>query len=132
MWLTGAEQHTVAYCLVNGTYKIIQDEKWALAKQYGIIDLSVSEDKDFVEGCKQAEINHIFDINKFYQEYPNYEFHNEVELVDGVCRWAYDIPVQKRMHLKTFERRESRILQAKERIIDCRKWMGEKLFKPQL
>lgn len=38
MWLTGAQKHTVAFCLVNGTYDALEDEKRRLQYRPGMVE----------------------------------------------------------------------------------------------
>lgn len=117
MWLTGAQRHTVAYCLVNGTEKAIMQEK----KMARFIENSF--DRDYKKTCKQIEINHIFDIEHFKKENPFFEFDNDVE------NWFWDIPIEERLFTFTFERNEDDIKRLEQRIIESRKWMNENLFK---
>lgn len=119
MWLTGAKKHTVAYCLVNGTAQAIMDEKRRAAWKFGP-DPDVNP--EYIKKCKQIEINHIFDIKSFADEYPWFEFHNDLG------DWKWDIPMEKRMHTFVFDRDEQAIERIKNRVIQCRKWMGDNLF----
>lgn len=119
MWLTGATKCTIAYCLVNGTEKAIGDEKRKLAWNYGA-DPDVNP--EYIEKCKQIEINHIFDIEDFKKENPYYQFDNDVS------QWVYDIPYTERVFQFKFERNEEDILRLENRIKDCRTWMNENLF----
>ncbi len=123
MWLTGAERHTVAYCLVNGTPQNIMDEKRKLAYKMGILDMSGNDSPEFKEKCKQIEINNIFDINAFYNENPYFAFDNELE------EWSYDIPAEDRLYTITIERNEDDIRALQDRIGSCRKFMDKNLFK---
>ena len=115
MALSGASKATLAYCLVNGTAKLIEDEKRKLSYQ------NLTEEK-FIEYCKQIEINHIFDLKHFINENPEFVFHNELPL------WKYDIPYQDRMFSISFERNDDEIKALYNRITECRKWMNENLF----
>lgn len=131
MWLSGAERHTVAYCLVNGTRQAINDEKRKLAWELGAMDGSNAEESpEYIEGCRQIEINHIFDINAFYVENPDYEFHNDVFMntSTGKAVWDFDIPIEKRIHMKSFARDENKIKMCEEAIKNGRQWMNENLF----
>lgn len=120
MNLTGAKQHTVAYCLVNGTASQIMKEKKALLWDLG------ETDPVYKEKCKQIEINHIFDLEAFINENPFFEFDNEVE------EWIYDIPMEQRIHKVTFPRDESVIAEMQGRVTMCRAWMNQNLFKNSL
>lgn len=123
MMLTGAKKHTVAYCLVNGTAKAIMDEKRVLSYSYDIID---TEPQEYVDKCKQIEINHIFDLGLFRKHNPFFEFHNDVN------KWTYDIPLADRVFTFLVERDEEAIESIKVRCESARKWMDKHLFKTEL
>ena len=127
MWLTGANKHTVAYCLVNGTSKAIDDEKRKMSYSVNAIDVQTSP--DYIEKAKQIEINHIFDIQSFSDENPGYDFCNELEIDNGVVTWAFDIPKEERLFTFVFDRDETEIERLQNRIKDCRVWMNENLYK---
>lgn len=122
MWLTGAKQHTVAYCLVNGTADAIINEKRIASYEAGMLDRDGNETDVYIEKCKQIEINHIFDIEAFKKEYPYFEFHNDVN------NWQWDIPFKDRVHTFTFKRDEEMIKRIQTRIRICRNWMNRELF----
>jgi len=119
MWLTNAKKATVAYCLVNGTWDAIMNEKNRLKWQYGE---GFDENPEYIKKCKQIEINHIFDLAQFRNEYPGFDFHN------NLSEWTYDIPYTERVHTFTFERNEADILRLAQRIKEARVWMNENLF----
>jgi len=121
MWLTGAEKHTVNYCLVNGTADAINDEKRRLAYRLGCIDADI-EPPTYVEKCKQIEINHIFDLQAFMMENPYFQFHTPPS------EWSFDIPINKRIHQFVVERDESEIESLRLRIIKVMDWMQNNLF----
>jgi len=129
MWLTGAEEHDVAYCLVNGTTQAINDEIRKLSWEMGVLDASIETEPEFVNGCRQIERNHIFDINEFGNENPNYEFYNPVFFKNNNFAWDFDIPKEKRVKIINIKRDEFKIEAAKERIIEARVWAEENLFK---
>jgi hypothetical protein len=122
MALSGAKKHTVAYCLVNGTESAIANEKRILSYQNGMMDAGGNPSLEFIERCKQIEINHIFDLAAFQKEYPHYDFANDVS------KWTYDIPMEERLFMISFERDEAEIERLYQRIRDCRRWMNENLF----
>lgn len=130
MWLTGANKHTVAYCLVNGTEKAISDEKRRLAYSMGLIDTATNP--EYKEKAKQIEINHIFDIQSFYNEYPHFDFDNDIIVDNTTVTWGFDIPKEERLFTFTFDRNEAEIDRLKNRIIEARCWMDINLFKTQL
>lgn len=119
MWLTGAEKATVAFCLVNGIYDAIDREKKKLAYKLQILD---EETPEYIEKCKQIEINHIFDLQLFIQKYPYFNFHNDIN------KWEYDIPKEKRLFSFELERNNNDIERLKNKIVDCRAWMSVNLF----
>lgn len=121
MWLTGAKEHTVAYCLLNNTEKAINDEKRKLS--YSIDSIDFENDLDYIESCKQIEINHIFDLKAFIKEYPHFDFHNNID------EWRWDIPKEDRIFTFNFKRNDEDILRLKNRVIDCRNWINENLIK---
>jgi hypothetical protein len=122
MALSGAKKHTVAYCLVNGTESAIANEKRILSYQNGMMDAGGNPSLEFIERCKQIEINHIFDLAAFQKEYQHYDFANDVS------KWTYDIPMEERLFMISFQRDESEIERLYQRIRDCRNWMNENLF----
>lgn len=123
MALTGSKKHTVCYCLVNGTESAIANEKRILSYQNGMTDAAGNPSEEYIERCKQIEINHIFDLAAFQKEYPWYEFANDV------TKWEYDIPKEERMFSIVVERDDEEIQRIYDRVIQCRKWMDETLFK---
>jgi hypothetical protein len=116
MALTGAKQHRVFFGLVNGTAKLILDEKKKLL-------WNMSEnDPRYKEQCKQIEINHIFDMKAFAEENPGFDFDNDLK------KWCYDIPMEHRLKEFVVKRDESLIAKMYVRMEECRQWMDETLF----
>jgi hypothetical protein len=126
MWLTGAKEHTVCFCLVNGTPDAIMDEKKRLAWKMKIIDTS-AENPIYKDACRQIERNHIFDMGAFLKESPWFEL--DTILTGPPEEWDGNVPMQDRIHSFTVTRKESDILLLQNRIIECRYWMNENLFK---
>jgi hypothetical protein len=135
MDLTGAKQHTVAYCLVNGTIKHIRDQVRRIQWNHGILDGSVSEDVDYLKEIAQMERNHIFDIDSFMKEVrkndTNYTPANDVfySKGDDSFHWEFDVPKEERVHTKTFLRDEDKIKAYKDQIKVCRAYMQKRFFK---
>jgi hypothetical protein len=132
MWLTGAEEHIVAYCLVNGTVEAINDEIFSLKREYGVIDDAVlPENHIYHERARQVERNHIFDIDAFIKEYPHYTPLNDAFLHSelGKYVWEYDIPMEKRVFRFSFLRDEVAIDNVKKKVVVCRAWMNANLFE---
>lgn len=120
MNLTGAKKHTVAYCLVNTPASQILDTKFYLAKKHGIID---TETDDYIEACRQLEIDSIFDMEAFEKEYPYFEHHIPKS------EWKYDIPREERIHeIVTYENFDN-LLAMKSRVLECRQWIDKYLLK---
>lgn len=128
MWLTGAKKHTVAYCLVNGTFKYLNDQIRSIGWNMGILDGDVTQDTDYIEKIKQLERNHIFDINSFMKENPHYEPKNDVYFDGKNYVWDFDIPRENRIHMKPFLRDEEKLERIKERVVDCRSYMNKEFF----
>ncbi len=123
MELTGAERHHIVRCLVNGTASRIMDEKRYLAIKLGVIDTqNKAEYPIYIEQCKQIERNHIIDLKHFKDENPWFDFDNELSA------WDFDLPLHKRVDIKTIERDPQPALKMYLRIKECREWMLENLF----
>lgn len=130
MSLTGARKHTVAYCLVNGTYTAINDEMRRAAWKMGVLDVDITENNDFIQKAKQIERNHIFDLDLFMQENPHYSIRNKYWYSEtGKYCWDYDIPFSERVHTISFDRDDDKIKAAEERVELCRAWMNKNLYK---
>ncbi len=121
--LTGADVHSVVFCLVNGTAKAIMDEKRMAGYYYGVLDPSTTNNEEYKERCRQIEINHIVDLDSFQEEYPYYDFDNDLS------QWKYTIPYEERMHQFHFERDNEEIEKMHEKVIKCREFMNKNLFK---
>lgn len=119
MWLTSAKKHTVAYCLVNGTAQSIMDEKKRLSWRYGA---DPDTNPEYIQKCKQIEINHIFDMQSFIAENKWFEFHNDLS------DWNFDIPMNDRQFSFIIKRDDLKIQALKERIVVCRDWMNKNIF----
>jgi len=120
--LPKAKRFRLAYCLENSPAQTILSEKKALKwKMDDVIDHDV--DPDYIDQCKQIEINHIFDIHQFVKENPGFDFHNSIE------EWAWDIPIQDRVFEFVFERNPDRINKLYNKIERCRKWLDENFNK---
>lgn len=89
MWLTGATQATLSYCLVNATADLIQDEKWKLARAHRV---SIDDtDPAFVKSCQMVERNMIYDLADFQKQYPAFIFHSDLS------SWEFDVPAEERL-----------------------------------
>lgn len=116
MALTGAKKHSVCYCLVNGTYQAIIDEQRRLAFKMNLIDPDINP--EYIEKCKQIEINHIFDISSFMDENPHYQLYNDRN------SWSWDIPMEERVHIISFDRNERIIDKIYSRVEECREYLA--------
>lgn len=115
MDLTGSKKHTVVYCLVNSPAHIIEGEKRKVGyKMY--------DPKTFMRKCREIEINHIFDIEQFVNENPDFQFDNHLD------EWVWDIPLNERVYKVIYERDQLEINRMHQRVIESRKWMNENLF----
>lgn len=123
MALTGAKKATVCYCLVNGTYSSIMNEKRLLSYQEGMTDAAGNPSDEYKSKCAQIEVNHIFDLEAFQKEYPHFEFDSDLS------KWTYDIPMQERLFQVEIKRDEAEIQKIYDRVILCRNWMDANLFK---
>jgi hypothetical protein len=121
MDLTGGDEHSIAYCLVNGTAKAIMDEKKSLLWKLNVID--PENDPTYIERCKQVEINHIFNLEEFMEENKWFELHN------NKADWSFDIPKEQRIFMQTFQRNEDEIQKMHERVKVCKDWMKTELYR---
>lgn len=131
MDLTGAEQHTVAYCLVNGTFKAIDSEIVRAARDLEVLDVSIlPEDHPFRVKARQIERNHIFDLNAFMRENPYYQIENphHYDSSTGTYTWDFDIPMERRLFTYTFKRSDTEIERLHKRVQDSRAWAAKNLF----
>lgn len=122
MDLTGAQQHIVARCLVNGTAAAINDEKRRLSWKMGIIDMEATDNESFFEKCRQIEVNHIFDMFAFKEENPNFDFHNDLSA------WNYDVPMKERLFTFTIDRDEAEIQRIHAIVMKARAHINKNLF----
>lgn len=125
MDLCGAKVHTVSYCLVNGTFTHIMDEKRKAAYAMGILDMTAAKSPAYLKKCQQIERNHIFDIKAFEGEYPHFDLDN------SLAEWEtndWDIPIEKRLCQKTFEYDPKMIDSMKLRVLEGRNWLNNEFF----
>lgn len=117
MDLSGALQHTIAYCLVNTPGFLIDSEKNRLAFSMG----AGEDDPEYISQCIEIEKNAIVNMELFKKHNPDFVVHCE--------NWEFDIPQNKRVHEITIKRDEEKIQRMKSRVEECRLWMNNNLFK---
>lgn len=120
MDLTGAEIHTIAYCLVNAPANLIIREKEKLWCNMGCPDQT---NENYAKEKESIERNMIFDIEQFNRDNPNFDYDNNIK------EWVYDIPIKDRVVEYTVYKDCEMLQKVKNRIIECRKWMNENLYK---
>lgn len=122
MWLTGAIEHEVAYCLINGTASHIKAEK--NRKKWEFIDDTIDVElyEPYLEACREIEKNHIFDMEAFREENPHFDLDFNLDY------WKYDIPFADRVHTKLYQRDEAEIANATGAIINARNWINKVHF----
>lgn len=108
------ETHIVAHCLVNTPAELITNEKFMLARKMGEI-IGGEESAAFVKGCIEIEKNSIFDMGRFIDDYPYFEFHS--------INWEYDIPADQRVFEFEVKRNNEKITAMCNRVDECRTWM---------
>lgn len=108
MWLTGATSATIAYCLVNATADLINDERRKLG--YGMrVDFD-DPSPEYIKACQMVERNMIYDLPLFRKNNPTFAlFSNEDE-------WQYDVPASERIHEVIIPRSEYDIDRIKDRV----------------
>lgn len=123
MWLTGALEHDVAYCLVNGTAKHINEEKHRAKWEFVNDTIDVDLYEPYIERCAEIEKNHIFDMEAFKTENPHFDFSFNLDY------WKYDIPMVDRLFVRSYKRDDAEIAMLTGQIIKCRQYMNVNLFK---
>lgn len=113
--LSGATKHIVAHCLVNTPATMLVDQKFYKKKEYNIIDI---ESPEYIEECKRIEREGIFDLAKFIEENPWFEFHSDIN------EWIYDIPVKKRIREAIVQKDSGVVTKMILRVLECRDWMN--------
>lgn len=114
-WLDRKTKGELGYCLVNNPYHQLLDEKTRLWYKMGSPN---DNELRWIEAVSQIERNMIFDIEKWKDNYPNYDFVNE--------KLDFDVP--KVMRFKKFEVEllPEDITLIKNRIIMCREYLVNK------
>lgn len=117
--ILNVENLYLAHCLVNGTPELIDDEKYRLKRELRLTDESLSG--EYMEGARQIERNHIFDLKLFMNRYPYYHLESNVD------EWVYDIPANDRVYITHFKRNDIYINQLKAKIPLLRQWIFDNL-----
>lgn len=121
IFLTGAKEWTISYCLGNISAELLDDEKRKL--QYKINSLDPESDPDYIEKAKKLEINYIYDYDKFVSDYPYYQLLHTKE------EWVYDVERSKRIVSYLVPRDEKVIEDIKKRVVQCRLYIQQNLMK---
>jgi hypothetical protein len=121
MDLTGAKKFIVVHCLINTPAELILDEMKRLQWKMQVLDPDA--DEEYIEMCKKIEQTMIVDLELFKKHYPFYEFKNDTS------NWIWDIPMEERVHEIVIQRDEYLLDQMKARVLECRTWMNNNLFK---
>lgn len=117
MWLYDSHKHTVVHCLMNGLPDQIEREK-----KYAYFATGQNFDNDeYIQRCKQIEINHIFNRAKFEEQNPDWQWHIERS------EWTYDIDRKQRIIANVIERDPTKFNQIQTRATQCREWMQHNL-----
>lgn len=121
MLLTGAKKWTTVSTLVNGSERLINNEK---QKHYYALDAPAENEKyfdEYISKCRDIEKQMIFDYDRFVKINPGHllEITKEEWFGEG-----YDIPLEDRIIEKTVEFDESAIEDLKERIAIARKYLN--------
>jgi hypothetical protein len=114
-WLDGATEGELIYGLVNNPVHQVLAARQSLWYSMGQPE---EDDLAWRRAIEQQERNMIFDINKFRDENPGYDFDNEV--------LDFDIPYYFRIKKFNVKLHDSDIKDMKRRIILCRKYLLNK------
>jgi len=102
MWLTGATNANIRYCLENATADLILDEKRKLAYAMRCFD-SQDSNPEYKEKCAQLERLMIYDMKAFQSRYPGFDFDS------NLAEWKYDVPASERIYTFPIKRNDSDI-----------------------
>lgn len=118
MWLTGAKEARLRYCLLNATDDLIRDEIRKLGYAMRLTDFD--ETPEFIEKAAMVERNMIYDLPAFISRYPNFDLHL------NVSEWKYDIPKEERLFTIVIPRNDADIERLKLKVEKAWEYM-EKL-----
>jgi hypothetical protein len=114
-WMCGKTDGELIYCLVNNPIKQLNQAIYYLKLKHDIIDEPTEK---FTKEAQQVERNMIFDIAKWNEDYPIYEWYN--------TEFDFDIPKKlrvKRFHVDLFP---EHIAFIKKRVGMAREYLMEK------
>lgn len=122
MWLTGAKECHIDYCLNNTPYHLVEGE---LRKE------SYKHDQGDTPAWIELQIisNHVYDLESFNLYMGVRGVVAQDSYSQAVIDSFVEIPLKERHFSFHFKRDENDIELLKEKIIECRKYMNEKLFK---
>ncbi len=122
MWLTGATEFSVDYCLNSTPYHLVQKELQSESYNYPENDTPA-----WVELMVIA--NHVYD-KKTFDEYINLRgCHPNDENSHAVYAGFVEIPLEERHFNFDFKRNDDDIDRLRARIMQCRIYMNNNLFK---
>lgn len=110
----GKTKHILVYCLVNTPAHLIDKEK-RFNNPFEV------GSKNYIKREKQIEINHIFNLEEFKRENPDYCLSHLDE------EWVYDIPLNDRCFRFEFDSDSLITSKMKSRVDECRIWMENHL-----
>jgi hypothetical protein len=109
--LTNLVRRELVYCLNNTPAKMIESEKRKASYRFNTDSLA------YIEKCRQIERNHIYDIELFKKENPDYILHT----ID----WDYDISLKDRIKIfklpNVMDEQKDKLY---NRIIECRNFLN--------
>ena len=119
MWLTGLSRGRIVYCLVNAPLHLVQSALLSLYYQHGQPNQEDGRKYDkWKEEAQQLERNMIFDIPKFQEDNPGYEWEN-TEL-------NFSIPMGMRQKSFEVQLEDGDIEFIKTRVVMCRTYLQNK------
>lgn len=124
MALSGAKKHTVAYCLVNTPWHLISNELFKESYKHS-------------DGTPAViELNIIANMTYDRKTFEEHIERHGIDVKDGasldIVNGFVEIPQEERMHEFTVERNDADIEKIYERVLKCREYMNQYLFKSEL
>lgn len=124
MDLSGAKKCSIDYCLNNTPYHLIESE---LRKEsYNHPENNTPE---WIE--LQIIANHVYDKKTFDEYIMTRGITPSDSNAMAVIKGFVEIPLKERHFCFEFDRNQDHINNAHQRVIDCREWMKENLFKEE-
>lgn len=121
MALTGAKKHTVAYCLVNTPYHLVNSELWRESYKHPDNNTPSAIELNIIA-------NHVYDKKTFLEYIEHRACFPIDEIGKSIVDGFIEVPLSERIFEFTITRDDKEIGRIYERVKLAREFMNEKLF----